>query len=537
MLSTMMSFPLTLHHVLEKAGHEYREIEIVSRKPDRSLHRYTYGHLYERARRLAEVLQGLGLQPGDRVATLMWNHYAHLEAYFGVPVAGGVLHTLNMRLFSDDIAYIINQAEDRFLIVDDVLLPLYEKFRDAVRLDNVIVVPFGDSTVPDDYLDYERLLANASGDLDYPPIDEKDAAGMCYTSGTTGRPKGVVYSHRSTLLHALAIALPDSLNLGTRETVVPVVPMFHVNAWGIPYAATLTGAKQVFPGPHLDGESLLDLFAGEQATSSAGVPTIWLGILNALERQPQRWKLTPGMVMISGGSATPAAMIKAFDRFGVQVVSAWGMTETSPVGTVARLKGYMSSWKEGRTVDYRAKAGLPVPLVEVRVQNENGNAAWDGETAGELQARGPWVASSYYAQENNGQKFTPDGWLCTGDVANISPDGFVQITDRTKDLIKSGGEWISSVALENELMAHPAVQEAVVIAVPHPSWMERPLAVIVLKQDQNATDGELKKHLQGKFADWWLPDGYAFVDSIPRTSTGKFLKAKVREQFKDWMWD
>lgn len=536
MLSTMMGFPLTLHHVLEKAGHEYSEIEIVSRKPNRSLHRYTYGQLYERARRLAEALLGLGMQPGDRVATLMWNHYAHLEAYFGIPVAGGVLHTLNLRLFHDDIAYIINQAKDRFLIVDDVLLPLYEKFRDQVKLDNVIVVPFADSAVPDDYLDYERLLANASGELSYPAVGENDAAGMCYTSGTTGRPKGVVYSHRSTLLHALAIALPDSLNLGTRETVVPVVPMFHVNAWGIPYAAALTGAKQVFPGPHLDGESLLDLFAGENATSSAGVPTIWLSILKALEKQPERWKLTPGMVMISGGSATPAALIKDFDRFGMRVVSAWGMTETSPVGSVARLKGYMTSWPEERAIGYRAKAGLPVPLVEVRIQNENGTAPWDGETAGELQARGPWVAGGYYGQADSEEKFTSDGWFCTGDVANISPNGFIQITDRTKDLIKSGGEWISSVALENELMAHPCVQEAVVIAVEHPTWMERPLAVIVLKEGRQATETELRAHMQGKFADWWLPDGYAFVETIPRTSTGKFLKAKVREQFSGWQW-
>ncbi len=539
MQGTMMDYPLTLVPILERAGRLFGKVEIVSRLPDRSLHRYTYKDFYRRARALAEALQKAGLRRGDRVGTLMWNHYAHLEAYFGIPLAGGVLHTLNLRLHPRDIAYIANHAQDRFLIVDDVLLPLYEQFKDQVNAERVIVVPLTGKPVPEGYLDYEAFLGTATGDFTYPELDENEALGMCYTSGTTGQPKGVVYSHRAVVLHSLASGLSGTLGITQRDVVLPVVPMFHVNAWGLPFTAVMVGAKQVFPGPYLDPESLLELFERERVTFTAGVPTIWLGILQALEKAPDRWKLAPGMRMVVGGSAAPEGLIRAFDRFGLQVVHAWGMTETTPLGTVSLLKSYMEDLPEEEKYAYRAKQGLPAPFVEVRVVNEEGEAPWDGKTMGELQVRGPWVAASYYNLPEAQDRWTEDGWFRTGDVATIDPEGYVKITDRTKDLIKSGGEWISSVDLENALMGHPKVAEAAVIAVPHPRWQERPLAVVVLKEAYKGkvTPEELREFLAPKFAKWWLPDAFVFVDEIPRTSAGKFLKAKLREQFRDWKWD
>ncbi len=539
MQGTMMDYPLTLVPILERAGRLFGKVEIVSRLPDRSLHRYTYKDFYRRARALAEALQKAGLRRGDRVGTLMWNHYAHLEAYFGIPLAGGVLHTLNLRLHPRDIAYIANHAQDRFLIVDDVLLPLYEQFKDQVNAERVIVVPLTGKPVPEGYLDYEAFLGTATGDFTYPELDENEALGMCYTSGTTGQPKGVVYSHRAVVLHSLASGLSGTLGITQRDVVLPVVPMFHVNAWGLPFTAVMVGAKQVFPGPYLDAESLLELFERERVTFTAGVPTIWLGILQALEKAPDRWKLAPGMRMVVGGSAAPEGLIRAFDRFGLQVVHAWGMTETTPLGTVSLLKSYMEDLPEEEKYAYRAKQGLPAPFVEVRVVNEEGEAPWDGKTMGELQVRGPWVAASYYNLPEAQDRWTEDGWFRTGDVATIDPEGYVKITDRTKDLIKSGGEWISSVDLENALMGHPKVAEAAVIAVPHPRWQERPLAVVVLKEAYKGkvTPEELREFLAPKFAKWWLPDAFVFVDEIPRTSAGKFLKAKLREQFRDWKWD
>ena len=539
MQGTMMDYPLTLVPILERAGRLFGKVEIVSRLPDKSLHRYTYKDFYRRARALAEALQKAGLRRGDRVGTLMWNHYAHLEAYFGIPLAGGVLHTLNLRLHPRDIAYIANHAQDRFLIVDDVLLPLYEQFKDQVNAERVIVVPLTGKPVPEGYLDYEAFLNTATGDFTYPELDENEALGMCYTSGTTGQPKGVVYSHRAVVLHSLASGLSGTLGITQRDVVLPVVPMFHVNAWGLPFTAVMVGAKQVFPGPYLDPESLLELFEREQVTFTAGVPTIWLGILQALEKAPDRWKLVPRMRMGVGGSAAPEGLIRAFDRFGLQVVHAWGMTETTPLGTVSLLKSYMEDLSEEEKYAYRAKQGLPVPFVEVRVVNEEGEAPWDGKTMGELQVRGPWVAASYYNLPEAQDRWTEDGWFRTGDVATIDPEGYVKITDRTKDLIKSGGEWISSVDLENALMGHPKVAEAAVIAVPHPRWQERPLAVVVLKEAYKGkvTPEELREFLAPKFAKWWLPDAFVFVDEIPRTSAGKFLKAKLREQFRDWKWD
>ncbi len=527
MRGTMMQFPLTLAHILERGGRLFADSEIVSRLPDKRLHRYRYADFARRARALGGALQRLGLAPGERVATLMWNHHVHLEAYFGVPCAGGVLHTLNLRLAPDDIAYIVNHARDRFLIVDDVLLPLYEKIRGDTRFEAVIVVPLA-GTVPAGVEDYEKLVAR-SAPLAPLALDENDAAGMCYTSGTTGRPKGVVYSHRAIVLHSLATATVDCLGVGNRDALCPVVPMFHVNAWGLPFTAVMIGAKLVFPGPHLDAESLLDLYQDEQVTLTAGVPTIWAGILGALEREPARWRLQPGMRMVVGGAAAPESMIRAFDRFGLEVVHGWGMTETSPVGTVNYRKREIAKGD-----DMRAKQGVPLPFFEVRAMGDEGEAPWDGVTMGELQVRGPWVAARYHDLEAEADKWTADGWFRTGDIATIDAHGYVKITDRIKDLVKSGGEWISSVDLENALAGHPKVAEAAVIAVPHAKWGERPLAVVVLKAGESATPDELRDYLAPKFAKFWLPDGFEFVDAIPRTSTGKMMKATLREQFKDW---
>lgn len=531
---TMMRVPLTLPHFLERAAKLYPKVEIVSRLPDRSLHRYTYADFYRRARRLAEALQRAGLRPGERVATLMWNHFAHLEAYFGIPCAGGVLHTLNLRLHPSDIAYIARHAQDRFLITDDVLLPLIEQLRSQVWFERIFVVPLAGAPVPAGYESYEHLLDTATGSWDYPPLDEEAPVGMCYTSGTTGRPKGVVYSHRSLVIHTLAAALPDALGLSQRDVVCPVVPMFHVNAWGIPFAATLLGCKQVFPGPHLDPPSLLELFESEGVTLTAGVPTIWLGVLEALRREPDRWKLKLRTLVV-GGSAAPEAMIRAYDQLGFHVLHAWGMTEMSPLGTVSRLKSTLVDLPEDQQYAYRAKQGLPAPLVEVRAVSDHGEVPWDGKTMGELQVRGVWVAASYYGGEDP-DRWTSDGWFRTGDVVTIDPEGYVKIVDRTKDLIKSGGEWISSVDVENALMGHPAVKEAAVVAVPHPKWGERPLAVVVLREGQQATAEELREFLAPRFARWWLPDAFVFVSEIPKTSAGKFQKAKLREQFRDWSW-
>ncbi|HKU69867.1 MAG TPA: long-chain fatty acid--CoA ligase [Burkholderiales bacterium] len=530
-----MEFPLTLAHLFERAGRLFPRSEIVSRLPDKSLHRHTYADFFRRSQGLIAALRKLGLKRGDRVATLMWNHYAHLEAYFAVPCAGGVLHTLNLRLAPDDIAYIASHAGDRFLIIDDVLLPLFDKVKVNATFERVIVVPLTSAPVAKEYEDYERLIGRARA-VKLPRIREDDPAGMCYTSGTTGRPKGVVYSHRALVLHTLASALPDVLGLANSDTVCPVVPMFHVNSWGIPYTAVMTGSKLVFPGPHLDAVSLLDLYQSENVTLTAGVPTIWGGILQALEQEPSRWKLTPGMRMVVGGAAAPESMFRAFDRFGLRVIHGWGMTETTPVASVNYLKRELQGLTGDAHYAARAKAGIPLPFVEARIATESGEAPWNGETMGELEVRGPWIAAEYHNPVGHGPsdesgRWTEDGWFRTGDVATIDAHGYIKITDRIKDLVKSGGEWISSVDLENALVGHPKVAEAAVIAVPDAKWGERPMAVVVLKAGQSATPDELRAHLAPRFAKFWLPDAFEFVKEIPRTSTGKMLKAKLREQF------
>ncbi len=525
----MMDVPLTVPYLLDRAGRYFPDVEVVSRRPDRSVARSSYAEVRSRAHQLAGGLARLGVGRGDRVATLGWNHAGHLEAYFGVPMMGGVLHTLNPRLSAEDLAYVVNHADDSVLLVDDVLLPVLERFHSQVSLKHVVV--WGDGTkVPPGMIGYEELLAPEPGEFAVPRLDEREAACMCYTSGTTGRPKGVVYSHRAIVLHSLASAMTDGLAIGQREVLCPVVPMFHVNGWGLPFTATLVGCKQVLPGPHLDPESLLELYVAEGVTLSAGVPTIWLGILQALDRQPDRWKLGP-VRMVVGGSAAPESLIRGLDRHGLRVVHAWGMTEMTPLGTVSWLKRSLEQLPEDQWYAYRAKQGLPAPLVETRVVGMTGEAPWDGRSAGELEVRGPWVASGYYQAPEHADQWSEDGWFRTGDVATIDPEGYVKITDRTKDLVKSGGEWISSVELENALMGHPAVAEAAVIAAKHPTWDERPVAVVVLKEGGSATAEELRAFLEPRFAKFWLPDQFVFTSEIPHTAAGKFQKTTLRHQY------
>jgi fatty-acyl-CoA synthase len=534
MHGTMMDVPLTIPPLLERAGALFAQRQIVTRRSDRSIHRYSYADLRRRAWALAEALTRAGLSPGERVATLMWNESAHLEAYFGIPLAGGVLHTLNVRLSPTDLAFIVQDASDRFLIVDETLVPLLEQWRAQTKLERVFVVRLDDSApLPPGLESYEALLAGSTGDYEPPVLREDDACGLCYTSGTVGRPKGVLYTHRSTVLHSLVTALPDTLCISQRDAVLPVVPMFHVNAWGLPYATVMTGAKLVLPGRHLDPQSLLELFEGERVTLTAGVPSLWIGLLQALDREPTRWKLDR-MRMIIGGSAAPEALIRGFDRHGHEVIHAWGMTETSPVGCVSRLKPHLTELPEDERYRYRALQGVRTPLVDLRIATEDGRVAEDGTSFGELQARGPWITGSYFGASHDPDRFTADGWLRTGDVATIDPEGYVKIVDRTKDLIKSGGEWISSCELESALMSHPAVREACVVAVAHPRWGERPLALVVFREAASAAPEELRAHLAPRFPKWWLPDGFVAIEEVPKTSVGKFSKGTLRERFAGW---
>jgi fatty-acyl-CoA synthase len=534
--STMMSSPLILTGMLERAAKLFPAVEIVSAQRDGSRHRCTYRDLHRRARQLAAALQRAGISKGDRVATLMWNQHQHLEAYFGVPAVGAVLHPLNLRLHSEELAYIVNHAQDRVLIVDDVLLDVLEQIRPYVQFERVFVVDHGSGKRPQASECYEAFLAEAGGEPNYPELAEEDAAAMCYTSGTTGKPKGVLYSHRAIALHSLAMALPDQLHFSRYDTVLPAMSMFHANAWGFPYAATMTGSKLVFPGRNLQPEALLDLLDTEHVTLTGGVPTIWQAVLNALDCHPGRWKLTPGLRVVVAGSAAPESMFRRFDKVGVRVIQPWGMTETTPLATVCTLSPHMESWTEDERYALRARQGVPSPFIEVRAVGEPDETPWDGVTTGELQVRGPWVANSYFHLDQD-DRWTADGWFRTGDVVTIDAEGYIKITDRVKDLIKSGGEWISSVDLENALVAHASVKEAAVIAVRHPKWQERPLAVVVLRDGCSATDSELRDLLARRFARWQLPDAFVFVDELPHTSTGKLLKSKLRQQFSQWQWE
>jgi fatty-acyl-CoA synthase len=525
----MDEYPLTLTTVVERAERMTPRREVVARRPDGEVIRSSYGECAGRARKLAGGLKELGIKDGDRIGTLMWNQPEHLEVYFGAPLMGSVIHTLNPRLHRDELAFIAADAEDRAIIVDESLWEIYESFASDYEIEHVIVVSRSGSR-PDGTLDYEALVTGGEP-IDWPRLDEKRAAAMCYTSGTTGRPKGVLYSHRALVLHSMAAALPDAMNISARDTVLPVVPMFHANAWGLPYTATMVGAGIVLPGPRLDAESVLDLLASEHVTLTAGVPTVWMAMLQAINAEPERWDLSALRRLLVGGSAVPRSMIAGFHKHGLQIVQGWGMTETSPLASTSILPADLDDAPDEQQFEYRARQGTPAPFVEIRARGDDGELIpWDDEKLGELEVRGPWVAAAYHRGQGT-EKFTDDGWFQTGDVVRIDSRGCIKIADRSKDLVKSGGEWISSVDLENLLMAHPAVAEAAVIAIPDDKWGERPLAAVVLSEGEEATPEDLREHLAQEFAKWQLPDRFEFIDEIPRTATGKFKKTELRERF------
>ena len=533
--STMMDYSLTLQHTLNRASHLFADRAIVTNTAEGPI-RTTYGAWARRVSRLAHVLEKLGVQQGDRVATLGWNTTAHLELYFGVPCAGAVLHTLNLRLFPQDLAYIINDAQDSLIFIDADLLPLLEKVADQLApVRNLIVMngkasPTPGVTLPP-MLDYEELLADAPDDeYPWPALDERQAAAMCYTSGTTGNPKGVVYSHRSIVLHSICLTEADTAALSERDIAMPFVPMFHANAWGLAHAAPMVGASLVFPGRLMDPVSVTKLIASEHVTLAAGVPTIWIGMLQVLAKE--QYDLSALTRILCGGSAVPLSLIEGLERHGLTIIQAWGMTEMSPIGTLCRVQSTLEHLPQEEKFKIRAKVGIAVPLVDFRVVDADGNEVpWDGETFGEMQVRGPWITASYYhGGTDNINKFA-DGWLRTGDVVTIDEHGYIGIVDRTKDVIKSGGEWISSVNLENVIMGHPKVLEAAVIGVPDPKWQERPVAYIVPKPDAGPlTADDVRAYLEPHVAKWWLPEEVYFIESVPKTSVGKFDKKVLRAQ-------
>ena len=535
MLGLMQNQPLLISNLIEHAARHHGDTEIVSRTVEGGIHRYTYADAGVRARRVANVLKGQGIVLGDTVATLAWNGYRHFELYYGISGIGAVMHTINPRLFPDQIAWIANHAEDKALFFDLTFLPLVEAIAPQLATCKVLVVMTDAAHMPKgsrlaNLLCYEDLLAGASDQLEWPSFDENTASSLCYTSGTTGNPKGALYSHRSTMLHAYAAALPDSLNCSARDCILPVVPMFHVNSWGLAYACPLVGAKLVFPGPNLDGKSVYELFEAEKVTMSAGVPTVWQGLLGHMKQNGLRFSTLKSTVI--GGSSCPPAMLRTFqEEYGVKVLHAWGMTEMSPLGTVCNLKTKHLEQSAEQQFKVEVTQGRAVFGVDMKIVGADGKELpWDGAAFGDLLVKGPWVVREYFKGE--GGDPLVDGWFPTGDVANISPDGYMQITDRSKDVIKSGGEWISSIDLENIAVAHPAVQQAAVIGVAHPKWDERPLLVIVKKPGMEVGREELLRFFDGKIAKWWMPDDVAFVDAIPLGATGKMLKNKLRDQFK-----
>jgi acyl-CoA synthetase (AMP-forming)/AMP-acid ligase II len=533
----MMDYPLTLTHILERSAKIYPTREITSRVPDGSMHRYTYLDFYRRVHRLAHALRSLGVQAGDRVGTLCWNSSRHLELYFALPCAGAVLHTLNLRLAPDQLAYIINHAEDQVIFVDASLLPILEPIRSELKtVRRIVVLNDAGEQLPAETLDYERLLAAAPEEAyPWPRLDENAAAAMCYTSATTGDPKGVVYSHRSLFLHSYGTCMADSFALSQRDTILQLIPMFHANGWGIPYAGIMTGSRLVFCGRHLQPADIALLIEKERATFSAGVPTLWMTLYSHLESHPR--DISSLRMVVVAGAALPRQFVELYQKkYGVHVMLAWGMTELTPIGTVTSLRSHHASLTEEQRFDLMARHGFPLAGVDIRiVDGEGKELPWDGIAMGELQARGPWVAGGYYNDPRSTQSFM-NGWLRTGDVATIDAEGYIQIMDRTKDLVKSGGEWISSVDLENAIMAHPKVAEAAVVGVFHPKWQERPLACVAPLPEyrDQITKQEILDFLAQRVAKWWLPDDVVFIEAVPKTSVGKFNKRALREQFKDY---
>ena len=531
----MMDYPLTLNTIVEHARRMTPRKTINTRLPDGSWHEYNYADFYRRVKKLGKLLAALGVEPGDRVATFAWNNYQHLEFYFGIPCAGAVVHTLNIRLSHEQLKFIIDHAEDKVIFVEGSLLPLIEPIADQLKTVKHFVLfnlaEGQDRSLPNTS-HYDDLMAAADDDYEWRCTDENMALGLCYTSGTTGMPKGVLYSHRSMMLHTLGVLQAAALGPTEADVVLPVVPQFHAMAWGLPYAAAWVGANIVMPGPHLQPAPLADMIESERVTIAAGVPTIWNGLYHELRANPR--DISSITQLVVGGSAMPRGLIEAYERdFGVNVVHAWGMTEMSPIGSVAKLQTQHQDLEEGDRWDIKARQGYFVPGVDARIVNDAGvELPWDGETMGELQVRGYWVAGQYYKRENDREHFTADGWFRTGDVVTIDANGYMTITDRTKDLVKSGGEWISSVDLENMLTSHPGVLEAAVIAVPDERWGERPLAVLVPLAGEHDPQA-LSAYLLERFPKFWLPDQYVVVDEIPKTGVGKMDKKVLRQWHAD----
>lgn len=535
MQGLMMDYPLTLQHAFNRAVRLFARKEIVT-QTDGEAHRYTYRDWGKRTIQLANALRQAGVVEGERIATFAWNTYRHFELYFAIPCTGAVLHTLNIRLFADQLVYIINNADDKIIFIDGDLVPILEPLADQLPTVKLYVI-MGEAPHTTGKLqpsvDYESFIGSQPTSIEWPKLDENAAAAMCYTSGTTGNPKGVVYSHRSAFLHSMGVGLADGLGLSERDTALPVVPMFHANAWGLPHAAAMVGAKLVLPGRFMDPLRLGRLMEQERVTVAEGVPTIWIGLLNLLDKE--KFDLSTLRAIYCGGSAVPRALIEGLYKKHINIVHAWGMTETSPLASICRLRSYHEGLSQDEQLDVKAKQGTILPGVDFRVVSmETGQEVpWDSQTYGELQVRGPWIARAYYHDPESAEKFA-DGWLRTGDVAVVDEDGIIQLVDRTKDLVKSGGEWISSVELEGLIMGHPKVLEACVVGIPHPRWSERPLACVVPKPDYDGkiTKDEIIEYLRPQIAKWWLPDDVVFIDAIPKTSVGKFDKKVLRAQYE-----